>query len=213
MVPVAVGEANLDLELKRLALDATADPTLDVATRIGRVSRHTKVKLKPERVQAAGGVEHQQVVGEMPHPPPTVSARGTGASFEILGADTDASHRAPQIHPPLGQHGGLHRLPGREEGEDVAEELVRQGAQQVGFRAAGRAGPLGGGGGGGRRLHRKEIPGRHPPTAAATSGPIAAATSGPIAGGRGETLGLCLPAAREKSRALRRVRARLMWGF
>lgn len=74
---------NTNLEHRRLALDATADPSLGVATQIGKLSSPKQVE--PESVQAAGVVEHQQVVGEILQLPPPV------ASSEIAGAERHRS--------------------------------------------------------------------------------------------------------------------------
>ena len=94
---------------------------------------------------------HQQVGDEILHLSPPrllILSRGGASALEFLNVEVDGRHRTPQIYPPLGQHGGLHGLLGREEGEDAAAEVVRQGAQPVAAadRAAfSSAGPLGGG--------------------------------------------------------------------
>jgi len=98
-------------------------------------------------------VTHQQVGDEILHLSPPrllILSRGGASALEFLNVEVDGRHRTPQIYPPLGQHGGLHGLLGREEGKDAVEELVQQGAQPVGRLAAARTDPLGGG----LHLHR-----------------------------------------------------------
>lgn len=138
VVPVAVAAAVADTEPEppEVAPDGVADPDVDVA-RVGIVPQPEGELAGVERRVAA---EEENVVGEVPELPRQQGERHPGR----VGGGDDAQARGtlPEAAPAPRQDGRAHRLPCREEGEEVVDEVVgeaREGVVSCGGGARGES--------------------------------------------------------------------------
>lgn len=83
-----------------------------------------------ERVHGrlVAGSEPEQGGDEGVHPLPLAGRAATEEGHELRAVEVEERRRAPQVPPPLGEHARPHDLPGRHEGHDGVEEVVRKGA-------------------------------------------------------------------------------------
>lgn len=105
-----------------LAAKGAADPGVALQLLAGEGAVESEVEVAGVQRRAAAA-EAEQAVDE--------AGERVEAGPPPVAGDADGGHGPPEVAPAPGKHAGPHRVPRRQEGEDVVDDVVREVADAV----------------------------------------------------------------------------------